>query len=376
MNLSRYEKLALFRFIGVYIVAITIVIVGFSYLLYSIDIESLKDHIYAKLRADARKIAYSAIDAQMLGKKFQIDKNIHYQLLAKNETVLQKNFDEQVDTHKEFYIDTSCAYYIDTSAKGHMGISYVVVRDCSYQNQKAKIAKRVIFFSLLAYLFLLIVGWYLAKLFMQPLKDKIEELDRFIKDSTHELNTPITTILLALSKLKEQSKYVQIAQMGAKKISKIYDDLTYLNFGSKDKKQSINIEDIVQDNIGFFSLLLKQKRLQIKTDIAPCTIVAKQKDIDLIIKNLLDNAIKYAPANTTITIQLHNCQFRITNRGSIPKEKLQTIFNRYQRADSVQGGFGIGLDIIQQICKKNGYNIAIQTEGQNVAFTIDFSQKA
>ena len=380
MNLKQSEKKALFRFLGIYITATFLVISTLSYLQYRIKLESLKEHILSHLRLQAFQIVSSAIDAQMKGTKFRLPKNVSFELLDSTQNYIKGDFKEKVDIEKEYDYKNGCLYYIDKSAKGHMGIAYVVVRDCSFQEKRDQILFKTLGMAAIYFLFLSIVGWFLGRLFLEPMRKSLENLDKFIKDSTHELNTPVTTLLLATEKLlyaKNPKRYISTIKMSAKLISSIHQDLTYttLEHNKEPQLSTLDVSKIIDENIAFFDVLIEQKKLHIQTDLAPCTIVADEEEIRILIKNLIDNAIKYAFANSAITIALVDCSLRISNYARpIPKEKLKEIFERFTRADDTQGGYGIGLHIVKGICQKYGFTIQVESK-EKTTFILNFSQK-
>ena len=376
MNSSFLEKRALKRFLLVYFAAATLTIASFTLLLYKMEIQKLQEHLSAKLHTQATTIAFHAIDAQMLGKPFFIDAKTQYLLFDPQGRIVRSNFTAKIPLREGFFIQNGCAYYASKAARGHMGIDTIIVRDCSYAEQKRQILYKNILIAFVSFVLLLGVGWYLGRLFLEPMKRGIEELDRFIKDSTHELNTPVTAMMLALSKIKDSSRYARIAKMSALRISKIYEDLTYLNFGSEEATQKIDVAQTIEELVELFALAIEQKELNIEKALASCTIEANPKEIELLIKNLIDNAIKYAPPRSTVTITLQDCALQISNRieGKAPKN-LHTIFERYKRADSSTGGFGIGLSIVKSVCEKYGLHYDVQRIDGSITFRIAFFSK-
>ena len=82
-----------------------------------------------------------------------------------------------------------------------------------------------------------------------------------------------------------------------------------------------------------------------------------------ILDNLLSNAAKYAAQNSEVRIILEPNFFSISNLGhGISKEQQLQIFDRYTRFNDDQGGFGIGLNLVKECCKKNGITVKCQSE--------------
>ncbi|BDY13712.1 sensor histidine kinase [Hydrogenimonas cancrithermarum] len=385
MALSPYEKRSLFRFMAIYLGASFLVVTAFSILFYQIDSKSIKERVFSHLRMEAMQISASAVDAQMRGTPFEIPQSVgcEYRLIGHDGRAIGGCIAESVDLSRDRYVEDGCAYYIDRSVRGHMGIDAIVVRDCSLHRQMLRCSRNVTMMAVMAYGFLVFVGWYLGRLFLEPMREKIETMDRFIKDSTHELNTPVTTMLLALQKIeKKECKpiYLKALQMSGRLIARVYEDLSFLLLKQESPEPEhltrVAIDKKVMESIDFFSILAEQKRVDVKTSIEPYQVEADAHHIELLIKNLLDNAIKYTRPGGRIDVTLKKCVLTVSDTGiGIPKEKLKIIFERFHRENSVEGGFGIGLNIVESICKLYGYKVEVHSEeGEGSTFTITFKQ--
>ena len=385
MALSPDEKRSLARFMAVYLGAGLFVVVAFSLLFYRIDSESIRARTLSTLRMTAMKISASAVAAQMRGAPFEIPDTLgcEYLLLNISKKPIEGCLSGPLDLQKEFYVKEGCAYYVDRSAHGHLQIEYIVLRDCTYGKKIEKCALRVMMMGLAAYLFLMLVGWYLGRLFLKPMREKIEAMDRFIKDSTHELNTPVTTMLLALQKIESKEcrpAYLKALQMSGRLIARIYEDLTFMLLQErkvqKEHVQNVDIAKVVDESVAFFSILAERKGITVKVDARPCLVEADPHHLALLVKNLLDNALKYTRSGGVVTITLDACVLRVADTGiGIPRDKLQTIFRRFHRENDVEGGFGIGLNIVQSICEMYGYGLHVESEpGKGSTFSIRFSE--
>lgn len=236
-------------------------------------------------------------------------------------------------------------------------------------------------FGLILLIFLLVLGWSLAKLFLRPMKEAIMLLDDFIKDTTHELNTPVSAILsniemLELKAMDEKSaKKINRIAIAARTVSTIYDDLTYLvlNHDIAVENKPINMTEVVYERLEYFQTRYLQKHLHVTLELDRNVIVTMDRTKAIrLIDNLLSNAIKYNQISGEILITLTERELSISDTGiGIASDKLQHIFERYQRADTSVGGFGIGLHIVAMIAKEYGMKIEVDSrEGEGTVIVV------
>lgn len=229
---------------------------------------------------------------------------------------------------------------------------------------------------------LLFVALYLAKLSLRPLYEKIDTLNRFIKDSTHEINTPLSVISMSietadLENLNERNlKRFNNISLAAKSLSAIYDALVHLSFNlnKPSKKELIDLNLLTTQRLSYFSPFFAKRGLKIDANLNSSFINANLEDMSKILDNLLSNAAKYAEPNTKVTIVLEPNFFSITNLGhGISKEQQLQIFDRYTRFNDDQGGFGIGLNLVKSCCIKNGIEVKCQSElGKETTFSLSW----
>ncbi|MDP1785292.1 MAG: HAMP domain-containing sensor histidine kinase [Sulfuricurvum sp.] len=237
--------------------------------------------------------------------------------------------------------------------------------------QTQAIEKAFILGSLL-FAFLLLVGFILARLLLRPMNEAITLLDDFIKDTTHELNTPISAILTNLEALNGsvvppamQTKLKRI-EIASRTISTLYDDLTYLilNHDLAVINKPLNVSELLQERLEYFRHRIEQKKIDLELCIAPQVIfTCDRTKMIRIIDNLLSNAIKYNRMDGTITVRLEEGILCIQDNGiGIPSSMIKQVFERYTRADKSVGGFGIGLHIVAMIAKEYNLKITIESE--------------
>jgi len=148
-----------------------------------------------------------------------------------------------------------------------LGAKYLILEIKDDGVWRDEIWKMIIGYGLLAFILFMLFGLYLAKLFLKPMRDSIVLLDRFIKDTTHELNTPLSAILANIEMMdtsvmveKNRKKLTRI-NIAAKTVSTLYKDLTFLTL-EQDKKnndEKIYIKNEVLDRIEYFDILTRSK---------------------------------------------------------------------------------------------------------------------
>jgi two-component system OmpR family sensor kinase len=381
--LTRSEKSALVRFLSLYLGSSFILLTIIAWLFYKVESNLYYDLITSNMKSVASKISSTIIYAHMTNQKInpeKIRKNIDFDfaLYNNNHEKLVGNIEDKIDFTKKINQYGNSFILIDDSALGHLGINYVVIKENFFHKKILELKEKIFISFLLIFAFLFITGFYLAKMFIKPITNERLKLNNFIKDTTHELNTPITAILMCTSKGSSLSeKNLQRINLSAKRISEIYKDLIYL-FLEEKKKESpkvLKIDEILNEQIEYFTTLASKKRVEITTDIESTSFFIDKESFIRLSNNLISNAIKYNKIGGSVDIILKNNQFIVSDTGTgIDKKNLKDIFKRFYRANSVQGGFGIGLNIVYTICKEHNIDINVDsTQNKGTTFTLNLN---
>lgn len=279
-------------------------------------------------------------------------------------------FDNRMKTlDKDFFIKDDKAYYISTLKPHYLGAAYIVVQK---QMKPLNILSDIIAIALVVVFITIITSFFLVKIVLKPMRDTLHLLDNFIKDTTHELNTPITTILANIETINSDNcdekslrklERIKIASMS---ISNLYEDLVYLllNHKTSSLNEELNISDILKQRVIYFTLMANAKKLDFSLEIEKnVKFTADRQKFERLIDNIISNAIKYTKVSTTINIQLTNSNLSITDQGKGMSEKeIENIYEKYVRFDKVQGGFGIGYSIIKSITDEYKIDINIESK--------------
>ncbi|EDP6880600.1 TPA: HAMP domain-containing histidine kinase [Campylobacter lari] len=223
----------------------------------------------------------------------------------------------------------------------------------------------------LSLIFVSLVGYLILKFALKPLEARIRFLNNFIKDTTHEINTPISAILMSVESLERKKNFEEIkalkrVKIAALTLSHLYSDLTFLNFSQayEAKKDWIFLKDLIKERMEYFKIFLEQKNIDLELVLEDNgKIYANKEQFFKMFDNLVNNAIKYNIKNGHIKIALLEQKLIIADSGcGIAKENLANIFERYLRFNENQGGFGIGLSLVDKICKEHNIKIKVESE--------------
>jgi two-component system OmpR family sensor kinase len=217
------------------------------------------------------------------------------------------------------------------------------------------------------------------------MRNSLSLLDRFIKDTTHELNTPISAILTNIEMIDEENlepnlrKKIRRIDIASRTISNLYKDLTFAALGNRvtSKDEKVNMYTLIKERIEFFKVISSAKNINCITDLQKDVyLVIDRTKITRIIDNLLSNAIKYNKRSSFIKVKLRDDYFEIEDGGiGIRSEAIENIFDRYTRFNTSEGGFGLGLNIVKAIADEYGLKVKFTSEvGKGTKVQISWSR--
>jgi two-component system OmpR family sensor kinase len=308
--------------------------------------------------------------------KFMNSKEYKISFYDKNKDKLFGNLDETIDFSKKIMIQDKNFILVNDSTYGHLGVYYIAIEENLYFKTIDRLKQNIFFLFIFIYAFISLIGFYLAKLFLRPIKEEREKLNDFIKDTTHELNTPISAILMSSESETLNKKQVERIQLSVRKISEIYKDLTYLFLEENEKNSDleiVDIKEIIEEQLKYFEVLAEKKRISIEKDLKEFEFNIDRNDFIRVFNNIISNAIKYNKPKGSINIKLRNNLLVVEDSGiGIDEKKLNDIFKRYYRATNQHGGFGLGLNIVKKICDKYSIKIDVKSKlkkGTTFSFT-------
>ena len=216
----------------------------------------------------------------------------------------------------------------------------------------------------------------------KELTNLIDSQKQFLKNSVHEVNTPLSIIRTNIDLLKmhtPNNKYISNIESGTKIIQYIYDDLSYLI--KKDRveypKEYINFTKFLDERLDFFHGIAIANDLFFVLNIDPDIYIKFNKtELQRIVDNNISNAIKYSYIKSPIYVRLNYfndeiIEFSVKTNSDEIKSK-DYIFNDFYRENDSRGGFGLGLKIVKEICDKNLVIIDLDSNEKHTKFTYRF----
>ncbi len=217
----------------------------------------------------------------------------------------------------------------------------------------------------------------------------------FVADVSHELKTPITSIMGYADTLLEdeydketQDKFLSVITTEARRMAKLVTDLLalsrYDNEEMKQEKTEFDLGELVKQCQEKVQLQIEKKNQKVECFVtANVPAVYADKDgIERVVLNILTNSIKYTGEDGNIKIYVgfvyNDAYIKIIDNGiGIPEEDLTRIFERFYRVDKARtremGGTGLGLSIAKEILDRNEGSIDIKSkkgEGTEVVIKV------
>ena len=208
------------------------------------------------------------------------------------------------------------------------------------------------------------------------------QLDNFIKDSMHEINTPLSIINLNADLFANKfgdNKYLQRIKSASKTLATIYDDMDYLIKQGRveHKVQAIEMGEFIQNRVDYFQEIANMKNITITTELSsPLFYDFSKTKLQRIVDNTISNAIKYSSDKSDIKIQFYTQEkdliFKVIDNG-VGIANVDKIFSRYYRENEAKGGFGIGLNIVKNIIDEEEIKLEVKsTVGEGTTFRYCF----
>ena len=199
----------------------------------------------------------------------------------------------------------------------------------------------------------------------------------FFQNASHELKSPLTCIIGYQQMITEGivDKEDEIKESARKSLKEairmngILSDmlsLATIEAHSFEPKENINPKELILEIVEALSLEASRQNIKITTNVDDEMLYASKNEFNEIVRNLIDNAIKYNKENGSIELILKDGVLTVSDTGiGIKDEDKSRIFERFYRVDKGRskksGGTGLGLAIVKHICLNNNYRIELES---------------
>lgn len=204
----------------------------------------------------------------------------------------------------------------------------------------------------------------------------------FIENAAHELQTPLAIFQAKLETLMQQPLTPEQADVllslsdSAARLNRLNKNLLLLSKIDNQNysgKESVRLKGIIEKMLDFFTEQANEKQISFQVQLSdPGECSTNPVLAEVVISNLLLNAIRHNVENGVIIISLEKNSLSVANSGASAELNDSKLFQRFSRSGTVSHGSGLGLAIIKKIADLNGWNI-FYTYGKNLhVFTLVF----
>lgn len=231
-------------------------------------------------------------------------------------------------------------------------------------------------------------SYYLARRTLRPIEEAHEAQSKFTSDASHELRTPLASMKIELevalrdsSLTKDEMRELLESNLEEvnrlTKISHTLLQLSKLDHGNI-ARENVELSQLASLVIERFNKMQPRIVLHNRRKIQ---VLANESNVEELLTILIDNALKYSPADTTVDVTLvkerQMSGFKVVNAGEgIAPETLPHIFNRFYRADasrtgSAKKGYGLGLSLAKKIVELHDGELTVSSAiNENTTFQV------
>lgn len=200
---------------------------------------------------------------------------------------------------------------------------------------------------------------------------------RFLADTAHELKTPLALLRgqLELGGVSDTSQLIRDVDHIARQVQQLL-VLAEVSEIHNYVKASVNVRQVAMEVADYLEPLANRKGVQIEVPMSSDTptLNCDRSALFVLLKNLVENAVSYAPCDTAVTLSVGNNLVRVRDQGAgIALEHLAHIFERFWRGPERQeDGAGLGLAICHEISQAHGWHLKVQNAKPGAEFVLTF----
>jgi two-component system OmpR family sensor kinase len=209
------------------------------------------------------------------------------------------------------------------------------------------------------------------------LREAIEAQRRFTADAAHELRSPLTALQLQIQLIErarspeEVREALDALRAGAKRASRLVEQLLTMAQLEPDAAQEaaaeVELDRIAAAVVAELEPLAEAKGVALRLgSIEPTRITGHAPAIETLVRNLVDNALRYTPSGGRVTVEARNGMLEVSDTGpGIAPEERARVFDRFYRVPGTAvGGSGLGLSIVKRIADAHRAEISLGDAGE------------
>jgi signal transduction histidine kinase len=211
-------------------------------------------------------------------------------------------------------------------------------------------------------------------------------LKEFTGNAAHEMQTPLAVIAANTESLMQDETVLKnhhtaiiTIENAAKRLSRLNQSLLLLA-KIENRRFELNEEvewmSLINQRLHTLDDMIAAQQLQVSVNAVPYSTIFHQHLADMLVTNLLGNAIRYNVKGGSIVINLDERSLTVSNTSLLPALNGSKIFNRfYRHPETITEGSGLGLSIVRQICNEAGYALNYEYSNNLHIFSILFGNR-
>ena len=224
---------------------------------------------------------------------------------------------------------------------------------------------------------------------LERIEGLVASISRVSDNIAHELRTPLTRLRAELEELAEEDEPEAMRARGdaaleeAGRLQSMFEALlriARLESGPAEPMQHVDLSALLEDVADLHGPAAEEKGQSLTLDVAPGLGVTGDRDLIFqMVSNLLDNAVKYAPAGGAVRLAAEpsggGVSVAVADNGpGVPEADRARIFERFYRRDGSTDGFGLGLSLVAAAAQRHAARITLEDAGPGLRVTVRFAR--
>jgi len=206
-------------------------------------------------------------------------------------------------------------------------------------------------------------------------RQEYNTLREFTENASHEIQTPLAIIRSKLDRMgqypmsEEMSEHIVHAKLGVDRLTRMNKSLLLLAKLDNqlfEDKETVAFEEVVQEQVELMGELFAMKDISLAVERAPVKLKSNKYLCEVLVSNLLSNALRYTPEAGAVHVRLTPEAFVVANTGKPLEFPAERLFDRFKRSHAHPEATGLGLAIVFAICKVHAWKPAyLYKQGQH-----------